>query len=329
MELAAAMGARGFRLTGLLPSATDLGPRFQSQKNWPALTTACNDRRCGGRKHQRRPRAHGSADAERARRVRRAGVDRFSNASAGRQRPRNTRVRSSFAICLRNGSGLSRSRTIDRAAWIQGRSPDRNTRGSAPDAVYGATLIVGATNHSEALDVDRIRPGTVGRRRFGASLLPDREGSPPRDGAARRAFRGGGTADFHDPDGTHGLRAAAGVGHRRQAGGDLGEPRRDSHVLMGCDGFPVLLCAPPATWRPRSATSASRRAASTSPHSRHGLRGLAAQCADLVFEDAMVEDFRARFGESHRLENGGFPSSKSVGQGEGRIEEFAKVGPSR
>jgi hypothetical protein len=306
VEMAAAMGARGVSLTGLLPSATDFGRAIPRLTHWPELTT-------GHATTAAAVVANIVGILSRAGRLMRnervAFVGLGSIGTATLRLAVNALEPPRSIILCDLPSQLERlvslRNELTGPLGYKGEVHIVTTRGSAPDAVYDATLIVGATNHSEAIDVDRIRPGT---------LVVD-DSAPhcfPIEKALRRAMERRDVlfAEAGLLSSKTALERAAYVPPLASGVGDkLAKTlaSRDSRVLMGCT-LSSLLCASPTDL---SATIGEVRIEESVKHLARirelGFNAAPPQIADVVFDDAVVEEFRARFGESNRLEDGGFP----------------------
>jgi amino acid adenylation domain-containing protein len=181
LELAGRLGASAVSLTGLLPSATDYGhavARVASGRALPRVTTG-----------------HATTTATVVLSIRRmleeAGRDLEDEhvAFLGLGSIGSTTLRLMLS-CLRHPASITlceaygKLEILDAArAELTGRFRYRGrvrtvaANGHLPDELYDATLIVGATNAPDLLDLGRVRPGTL--------IVDD---SAPHCFAADRAF---------------------------------------------------------------------------------------------------------------------------------------------
>ncbi len=162
LDLAARLGARCVSLTGLIPAATDFGRRLSTEGAGPWLTTG-----------------HATTAAamilsidhlleQTGRRLEREEVAFLGLGSIGQTTLRLMLDKlghpASLLLCdlpAKRTALEKLSQELRRSLGFTGRITTTVSSRMAPDAVYRATLLVGATSAPDVVDVDRLAPGAL------------------------------------------------------------------------------------------------------------------------------------------------------------------------
>jgi amino acid adenylation domain-containing protein len=164
LAAAGAIGAKSVSLTGLLPSATDYGRTLSRQiegRDLPRPTTGHASTTATVVFAIRRLLAETGRDLTRER-IAFVGLGSIG-ASVFRLMLRTLPHPAEIRLCDVYGKqdALDRLRREARALGYAGAVHLCEARGAVPANIYDATLIVGATNAPDIVDVDRLRPGTL------------------------------------------------------------------------------------------------------------------------------------------------------------------------
>ncbi len=168
LELAAHMGARCVSLTGLIPSATDYGrallPAMQAHQNMPRITTGHETTTATVLLNIARILEEAGRSLKHER-VGFLGLGSIGTASLRlmlRSMPHPTAIVLCDLYSKREELENLRQEIIQDAGF-QGEVSTRvvHDHTTLPPEFYDATLMVGATNVPDILDIDRLRPGTL------------------------------------------------------------------------------------------------------------------------------------------------------------------------